>query len=116
MSQEPTRQSQRIRDPSYRRRTTWSLPEIVSVGLYISGLVLMLICFCSCKGVRPTTFNRDETHHEDAMTSTASSVMARAVGNDVGRSYIFDVDDDTLSAIGKQMFRGYVYESLYTNV
>ena len=35
MSQDITRQSQRIRDPSYRRRTTWRLPEIVTVHICI---------------------------------------------------------------------------------
>ena len=31
MSQEPTRKSVRLRSASYRPRTTWRLPEIVSV-------------------------------------------------------------------------------------
>ena len=36
-SEEPTRQSQHIRCPSYRPRTTWRLPEIVSVSLALSS-------------------------------------------------------------------------------
>jgi hypothetical protein len=35
MSQQPTRQSARIHCPSYRPRTTWALPEIVSVRVQI---------------------------------------------------------------------------------
>jgi hypothetical protein len=34
MSRQPTRQSERIRDPPYQRRTTWRLPEIASVCSY----------------------------------------------------------------------------------
>jgi hypothetical protein len=47
MSQQPPQQSERIRQPSYRPRTTWALPEIVSVRISAlqSSVVLIFILF-----------------------------------------------------------------------
>ena len=43
MSEHATRQSERIRNPSYRRRTTWRLPEIVSVRISVVHPYLSLV-------------------------------------------------------------------------
>ena len=66
MSQEATRQSQRIRDPSYRRRTTSRLPVILTVRTCIMHFYVpaRLIFYLFFKNVTPTSFNwaRDENH------------------------------------------------------
>lgn len=49
--QEATRQSQRIRSPAYRPRTTWKLPEVVS-------------------GVAPTSFSRRERSHQQTVSNS----------------------------------------------
>lgn len=41
---EPSRQSTRIRDPLYRPRRSWDLPQIVSVTSYISFLLYDTNC------------------------------------------------------------------------
>lgn len=76
MSQQATRQSQRIRCPSYQPRTTWRLPEIVSVRISISNTSLVFFSLF-LKGVPPTSFTGEHPHHdEDITTSSQDSEMA----------------------------------------
>jgi hypothetical protein len=65
-----TRQSQRIRCPSYRPRTTWRLPEIVTVRCSVSYSSLLLIMCCSIvKTVAPTSFHASHRHSSQETTA-----------------------------------------------
>jgi len=97
----PTRQSERIRDPSYRRRTTWSLPEIVS-GVAPASLI----------GGRShnenvhNSFEREERHEIRAIAST--SLMNSEEGLRVGETSLstgrHDFDDGNHNTYNMSMF------------
>ena len=76
MSQEPTRKSVRLRSASYRPRTTWRLPEIVSVRFSACETDTSLNFDFFSKGVAPTSFTGQHHRHQDIETylqETASS-------------------------------------------
>jgi hypothetical protein len=88
MSQAPTRQSQRIRCPNYRPRTTWRLPEIVSVTISHSfhffrceSEFLLII-----KAVAPTSFVRDHPHQEEGVAPFQETVASGAEVHDHGET------------------------------
>lgn len=65
-SQQPIRQSERIRSACYRRRTTWSLPEIVSVGfLFLCSAIVVLMCIFFLKGVPPASHIGEHSHRDE---------------------------------------------------
>ena len=53
----PLRQSARIRSPGYQPRTTWHLPEIISVSFFSSHCEeYHRMILCRIQGVVPTTY------------------------------------------------------------
>ena len=70
------RQSTRICDSSYRPRTTWDLPEIVSVSpqCFATSEINTSRFFFRFQGVLPTAYQRRPLQHRDGLSVQSGSL------------------------------------------